>query len=184
MPANDSLSELGAVSDTLADEVLETLYSLRGRRRGSGSGWVPTRLIERYTITHPGTLRREAIRAILSEAREALAIESPDHADILLGRFWEGLTVEQMVGTSRPQPWQERNFQIQQRRAVERISEILWEKEVLFRQEEERKSTPDSDPAQDQPTDQSAVKDRQGWFVFLALASVLEFEQARIAGST
>lgn len=66
---------------------------------------------------------------MLTDVLDLLALESTDHADLLKGRFWEGLSVEQMVEAERPRPWQDRNFQNRQRRAVERLAELLWEKE-------------------------------------------------------
>lgn len=109
--------------------LLDALYGLRGRARGSGQWSPPVCLSERFLEAHPGELDRAAVRYVLTEAREILAVESGDLADLLLGRFWEGLTVEKMVEIGRPQPWQERNFQLQQRRAIERLAQILEEME-------------------------------------------------------
>lgn len=129
MPATGDPVRLDGAPSDLADGVLEALYGLKGRRRGRGDEWVPECLVAAYRADHPGTLRAEAVRAVLTDVLDLLALESTDHADLLKGRFWEGLSVEQMVEAERPRPWQDRNFQNRQRRAVERLAELLWEKE-------------------------------------------------------
>lgn len=131
MPATRNPGIAEEPPSDLPERVLEVLYGLTGRRRGRGDEWVPECLVARELRDRPDALRSDALRAVLTAARERLAVESPELADLLAGRFWEGLSVEKMVEAERPRPWQDRNFQNQQRRAVARLAALLWEMESL-----------------------------------------------------
>lgn len=75
------------------------------------------------------TISYQALVLVLTEVREQLGETFPEDADLLNGRFWEGLSVQEMIATQRPKLWAERTFYNKQKEAINRFAQLLAERE-------------------------------------------------------
>jgi hypothetical protein len=97
----------------------------------SSSELAGTALVKHRQQAEPGMALDAAVRAVLTDTLAELEAESPTLADLLQGRFWEELTVAEMVHAERPEPQSERRFYDQQHRAIERLAALLTAQERL-----------------------------------------------------
>lgn len=124
---SDPLPDLVAIKRALGD------LSKR-RDRLSKAAWVESScLIGQYTKEYPAALVAEAVVAVFNSVLAALERETPDWADLLRGRFWEGELVARMLSDERPQPWSQTLFFEQQALAISRFLSILQEMETRCR---------------------------------------------------
>jgi len=94
------------------------------------SAWATSCLVEKKLHHQPQLSRSQALRTVLTEILEQLAQEAPLLADLLRGRFWEKLTVEEMRNRGRPETQSTGRFFQQQRRALERFAALLHAEEA------------------------------------------------------
>jgi hypothetical protein len=97
------------------------------------SGLIEMALVKRQQQTQPGLTPAAALHTVLTDSLDHL---DPALADLLDGRFWEGLTVVEMLHQGRPEPQSERRFYEQQNRAIERFALLLAEQERLCRRQQ------------------------------------------------
>ncbi len=116
------------------DAVRHLLHHLRDPLTLDQSPWLPSGAVASYQQHHADATEVQALRAVLDEMLAELAHESPDAADLLRGRFWEGCTVKEMLCAERPQPLSERHFYNQQRVAIERFAHLLAARDAACRQ--------------------------------------------------
>jgi hypothetical protein len=122
------------LNDAGRKEIQRTLRALRSISKLATSPWLSSHLVDKYRQGFPELTRYEALKMIFTEVLEELKQESPGHADLLYGRFWEGRTVEQMVVGDRPWPGSESSFYNHQKEAILRFALLLWEKEQICEQ--------------------------------------------------
>jgi hypothetical protein len=119
------------VTDDQVEETWQLLRQLRNPERLNQSKWISACVVRRHLNLHPGQLAHEALRAALEAVLAKLETESPLHADVLRGRFWEGLGITMMRAEERPAAVSEGQFHVYQREAVRRFTRILLEQEAL-----------------------------------------------------
>lgn len=125
----DPLPDLAAIKRALGD------LGKRGDRL-SKAAWVgPSCLIRQHIEEHPTALVAEVVIIVFNRVLAALEKETPDWADLLRGRFWEGKQVARMLTDERPQPWSQTIFFEQQALAVDRFLAILQEMETRCREQ-------------------------------------------------
>jgi Xaa-Pro aminopeptidase len=111
-------------------------------------------LVSRQQQAQPGTMTDAALRAVLNAGVEQLAQMAPGLADLLRGRFWERLTVAQMVRAGRPEQQSERRFYAQQQQAIERLAILLAEAEARCQQQQAQHPLPARLPLPSYPAGQ------------------------------
>ena len=72
----------------------------------------------------------ERIRRVFSETLTELERINVDYGNLLRGRRWEKLSVDEMIQKKRPQHWSASQFYKIQNLATEEFITILWEKEL------------------------------------------------------
>jgi hypothetical protein len=111
----------------------QTLRHLGEPVRLEESAWAGSNLVkqtqQRGRYLTPG----QAVKAALSEQLARLALVDSQQADLLRGRFWEGLTVTEMVHAGWPEHQSERRFYEQQRQALQAFAALLDEAELSSR---------------------------------------------------
>lgn len=98
--------------------------------------WLSSALVGRALRQAPALLPHQALKQVFTDTLSALAEESPQLADLLRGRYWEGLTVAEMLRAGRPLQQEERSFYLQQRQAVDLYAALLLGREEACRREE------------------------------------------------
>ena len=122
------------LTDAAREDIQQTLRALRSTSKLASSPWLSATLIEQCRREMPKLTRYDAVRAVFVAVLEELQKESPEHADLLQGRFWEGHTVEEMVTDDRPWPGSGSSFYNHQKEAITRFALLLWEKEQICKQ--------------------------------------------------
>ncbi|MFZ1804643.1 MAG: two-component regulator propeller domain-containing protein [Nitrospira sp.] len=158
--------------EALMGNVHQLLRDLKSPDKLMDSQWASSCLATQCSQEHLAILPRQVLPTVLGEALQTLETEASLYADILRGRYWEGLSVAQMVTSSRPQPLSERRFFEYQNEAVQRFAQILWEKEQRCKQEQRVEDA--------QPTRtvygslvQVVVNSRQRGLFYLVLTAVI-----------
>lgn len=116
--------------DTNVETVHQLLRNLRQSAYLENSVWGTSTLVLRKLHDQPQLSRSQAIEAVLTDVLARFAQEAPVLADLLRGRFWEELAVEEMRNSGRPETQSTGRFYQQQRRAIERFAILLQEEEV------------------------------------------------------
>lgn len=128
-PSPDPLPDLVAIKRALND------LGKRGDRL-SKAAWIgPSRLIRQHIVEHPAALVADAVVAVFNRVLVALEKETPEWADLLRGRFWEGKQVARMLSDERPRSWSQTLFFEQQALAINRFLGILQEMEIRCREQ-------------------------------------------------
>ncbi|MEZ4866767.1 MAG: NB-ARC domain-containing protein [Caldilineaceae bacterium] len=86
-------------------------------------------VMQRQQINPPHSLT-QTLCTTLDQLRIQLQQQNKKAADLLLGRFWEGLTAEQMVQRERPEPQSIRRFYQQQEQAILLLAQLWQEAEI------------------------------------------------------
>jgi hypothetical protein len=112
-----------------ARSVHKILRKFRSLEKIESSEWFSKCLVTKAQETGPHLTPISAVRTVYTNALTLLKQESGDYADILQGRFWEGLSVAQMISRQRPYLCSEGRFFSMQKDAILRFTGILLEKE-------------------------------------------------------
>lgn len=83
-------------------------------------------LVKQHQLAHPELSPPQVLHVLLTTLLAQLAVEQPKAADLLHGRFWEELTVAEMVQVNRPEAQSARRFYQQQEQALSYLA-LLWE---------------------------------------------------------
>lgn len=106
-------------------ELQEALRHLRNHSRLAQVQCCPVNLINEQLSLHPEWTSPQALHAVLDQVLTHLAEEHPLAADLLRGRYWEGLTVDEMLQAERPQQQSQRRFYLQQKDAIQLFTRAL-----------------------------------------------------------
>lgn len=115
--------------ESLEVEISEALVNLNSPKKLSESNLLSLALVAIYKQKDPAALPYQTLKAVLTEILNLLEIENADYADILRGRFWEGLSPASMISNGRPKQWSEKTFYNHQKRARQEFAALLWQKE-------------------------------------------------------
>lgn len=121
------------VTDTHIKEISTILRNLNDPEKWQDSRWLTSCLVKNYLSIGKIATPSGALKAVLTNTLEVLSQENANYGDILRGRYWDGLSVRQMVDKA-PHYWQERNFYILQSKAILRFATLLLEKEKVCQQ--------------------------------------------------
>ncbi len=115
--------------ESFENEIGEALNSLNSPKKLSESNLLLLSLVSEYKQKDPSALPYQVLRAVLTDILDMLETENADYADILRGRFWEGLSPASMITSSRPRQWSEKTFFNHQKKARQEFAALLWQKE-------------------------------------------------------
>lgn len=120
------------INDTLKtpEEVYKILRNFNQPDKWEDSAWLSSCLVESYLRAKKSSTPSQAVRDVFSDTLHSLSIENDDSEQILRGRFWKGWSVRKMVDKGCPQFWGERNFYINQEKAIARFATLLIEKDT------------------------------------------------------
>ncbi len=121
-----------------SENLHQTLRNLREPTKFNPSPLVQSALVAKQLHAQPELSLAHAAKAVLTEALTQLEENAPDLAALLRGRFWEGVTVAEMVNAGRPVAQSERRFYTQQRQALQRFAILLEEAERDCAQQQAR----------------------------------------------
>lgn len=123
-----------SVPNEISSEIDGVLENLDSPLRLSKSILLSSHIVAQRNQENPSELPYQSLKAILTEILSVLEEENPDHADILRGRFWEGLSPTNMIAQGRPQHWSEKTFFNHQKKARQEFHTIYWQREQNARQ--------------------------------------------------
>lgn len=125
-------------SERLIHYLHDALQTLHSPTRLATSALLGLPVAQAYQKRKTTLTPTHALRNLLGELLNELSKEHPQLADLLRGRFWEGLTVDEMLARNRPEAQSPRRFQNKQKEALEHLSQI-WQEASLRLQEDERR---------------------------------------------
>lgn len=99
----------------------------------------------------------ENIRQVFTEVLSELDHLNHEHADLLKGRRWEKLSVDEMIQKRRPQQWSASQFYKIQSQATSDFVTLLWQKELKLRKESENSRTVTNHPEEYSKPDKGFV---------------------------
>lgn len=117
------------IPNQIINEIDSALENLNSPLALSKSLLLSSRIVVNRNRENPAELPYQSLKAVLTEVLFVLAEENPDHADILRGRFWEGLSPTNMIVNGRPQQWSEKTFYNHQKKARQEFYTIFWQRE-------------------------------------------------------
>lgn len=124
---------LTALPTNAVEQLRQLLRYRRTTAKLSASAWLSSAVVTKKQQAQPALAPTSALLAVLDDVLAALQTERPMLADLLRGRFWEELTVDEMVLHQRPEPQSTRRFHQQQERALEEFARILQQTEATCR---------------------------------------------------
>lgn len=110
-------------------EIGEALGNLNSPKKLSESNLLSLALIANYKQKDPAALPYQSLKAVLTDILRMLEQENADYADILRGRYWEGLSPASMISNARPKQWSEKTFFNYQKKARQEFAALLLQKE-------------------------------------------------------
>lgn len=117
------------IPNEIKTEIDDALDNLNSPEKLSESKLLSLSMVVRHMEENPSVLPYQTLKAILTDILELLEKENPDCADILRGRFWEGLSPTNMIAKGRPKQWSEKTFYNYQKKARSEFYSLLWQKE-------------------------------------------------------
>lgn len=105
MATNRSTSKVrtNMSSQNLPDDVIRNiLISIRNLDLLKDRDWLSSNLATRARRNAPDITDSQILRTILTPVLEDLRADNENFADLLHGRYWEGLTIQEMIDTQRP----------------------------------------------------------------------------------
>lgn len=123
-----------ALSD---DQVRNLLESIRNPDTLEDPSWLASNLVQLTRRQYPTISDSQVLRVALAPVLGALRAEDERFGDLLQGRYWEGLTVQEMIDVERPggRPLAERTLRDQSKRARARFARHLVEHEAAAAQQ-------------------------------------------------
>lgn len=115
-------------TETHIKEISAILRNLHEPEKWQDSHWLNSGLVKNYSSRDQAATPSAALKTILTQTLDVLSHENANYAAILRGRYWDGLSVHQMIDKA-PHYWQERNFYFLQSKAIARFATLLLEKE-------------------------------------------------------
>ncbi len=110
----------------LAQQLHQALRALRSPAKLARSPLLQSALLAQQQRANPTMTPVQLLCSILNDLHTALHHQLPLGADLLHGRFWEGVTAERMVQLDRPEPQSISRFYQQQEQAIQWLAQ-LWE---------------------------------------------------------
>lgn len=121
--------------EEIKTEIDDALVNLNSPRKLGESKLLSLCMVAKYQQENPAALPYQVLKAVLTDILDILAKENSDYADILRGRFWEGLSPSTMVNKGRPQNWAEKTFYNYQKKARHEFYSLLWQREQSCKQD-------------------------------------------------
>lgn len=118
---------------TKKSDITKSLRNFNSPVKLIQSSWIKSCLVSQFQKEYPHKTNVQSVKAVFKEVLDLVAAENSEYADLLHGRYWEGLSVGEMVAKGRPHDQEERSFYYQQKNAVTRFIQILWEREQMCR---------------------------------------------------
>jgi hypothetical protein len=115
------------VPQAVRDQIEEALKSLDSPRELSELNELLSLNIFRQNADTPPY---ENLRKVFSDVLAELRQINPDYANLLEGRRWEKLSVEEMIKKRRPQQWSASQFYKIQSYATDEFITLLWQREL------------------------------------------------------
>ncbi|MEZ4735641.1 MAG: NB-ARC domain-containing protein [Caldilineaceae bacterium] len=123
-----------ALSPAPIEQVRQVLRDRRKPAKLDASPWLHATVVTQKQHAQPTLAPTAALLAVLDELLATLQAEQPLFADLLHGRFWEELTVEEMVQRQRPESQSTRRFHQQQELALAAFARLFEQAEAIGRQ--------------------------------------------------
>jgi len=117
------------VPDEIKTQINDALDNLDSPERLSESKLLSLCMVVRHVEENSSVLPYQALKTVLTDILDLLEQENSDYADILRGRFWEGLSPINMIAKGRPKQWSEKTFYNHQKKARAEFYSLLWQKE-------------------------------------------------------
>lgn len=117
------------VTPPLAQQLHQALRVLRSPTKLAHSALLESSLVTQRQKTDPTITAPQALRTLLDEYLHKLHEQDAKAADLLRGRFWEGITVDQMMQRDRPEAQSQSRFYQQQEQAISLLAQ-LWEEQA------------------------------------------------------
>ncbi|MBN8581047.1 MAG: hypothetical protein J0L96_10275 [Anaerolineae bacterium] len=148
------------LTDEVKTEIDEALTNLNSPLQLGESKLISYNTAIKYQQENVTTLPYQALKAVLTDILERLEIENPVYADILRGRFWEGLSPNDMIVKERPKRWAEKTFYNYQRKAKNEFYFLFWQREQSLRQSAQLNSLVNSEEARENIKNKSNLSRR------------------------
>lgn len=123
------------IPDETVTEIDNALNNINSPLKLSKSHLLLSSLVIKRQQENPSEAPYQALKAVLTDILDTLKAENPDFADILRGRFWEGLSPANMVSQGRPKQWSEKTFYNYQKKARNEFYSLFWQREQNLRQD-------------------------------------------------
>lgn len=126
-------NEVHPVTNEQVKAVRQVLRNFNNPVRIDSIFWQSFCVITEQRQERPDSSVYQAMRRVFDGVLAGLEAESPIYADLLRGRFWEGLSVNAMLSRHRPEYMGERTFNDRQNQAIRRFAMLLYEQEDACR---------------------------------------------------
>jgi len=113
-------------TSNLAHQLHQTLRALHSPTKLAASPLLQSPILVQQQKLHPTATPVQLLSDLLLQLHDELHQRRPQSADLLHGRFWEGVTAERMVQLDRPEPQSISRFYQQQEQAIQWLVQ-LWE---------------------------------------------------------
>ncbi len=117
------------VPDEIKTQIDNALENLNSPESLAESKLLSLCMVARHMEKNPSATPYETLKQILTDILDLLEKENHDYADILRGRFWEGLSPTAMIDSGRPKQWAEKTFYNYQKKARSEFYSLLWQRE-------------------------------------------------------
>ena len=109
--------------------VHQLLKNIKTPQNLTNSEWMTSCLITQMLAANPTLHPLTALQKLVLGSLKELRITNPEHADLLRERFWQQMTVDELVFGIHKGKWSKRNFFNIQKKAIHQLTEILMQKE-------------------------------------------------------
>jgi len=123
------------ISENDLSELQHTLRNLKKPDKLKQSRWMRSALVKATRRQQPQLTDSQALHAAFTAVLLQMETQHPHYTDLLRGRFWEGLTVAEMVRRERPQSQSQRRFYAQQKQALLHFAPLLLAHERAYQQD-------------------------------------------------
>ncbi len=107
------------VAEDALRELRQTLRKLKTPAKlNDDAVWLNSPLIQQKRLATPEISPYDALRTVFDDSLSQLKRQNTRYADLLKGRYWEGLSVNNMLAQNRPEPQSESRFHQQHKQAL------------------------------------------------------------------
>jgi hypothetical protein len=131
-----SLQSSTVIPQAIQNQIEEALKSLDSPRELSALTELLALNIFQQNVNLPPY---ENLRIVFSDVLTELRNINPDYANLLEGRRWQKLSVEEMIQKRRPQQWSASQFYKIQSNATDEFVTLLWQRELDIRKNQPEK---------------------------------------------